>query len=72
MIDHFCTLLSGPCSYDGETMKNAHAGLDIAGKDFFATLELLQAAMRSQGIPFAAQNRLLAPLVAMHRDIIRR
>ena len=72
LADHFCTVLSGPCHYDGETMKNAHAGLDIARKDFLATVELLQAAMDSQGIPFAAQNRLLARLAPMHRDIVSR
>lgn len=72
LADHFCAVLNGPCSYDGETMKNAHAGLDIARKDFLATVELLQAAMDAQGVPFAAQNRLLARLAPMHRDIISR
>lgn len=72
VADHFCVVLSGPCHYDGETMKNAHTGLNITRKDFLATVELLQAAMDSQGIPFAAQNRLLARLAPLHRDIISR
>ena len=72
LADQFCAVLNGPCTYDGETMKNAHAGLDIARKDFLATVELLQAAMDSQGVPFAAQNKLLARLAPMHRDIISR
>lgn len=72
LADHFCVVLKGPCLYDGESMKNAHAGLGIARKDFLATVELLQAAMDGQGIPFGAQNQLLARLAPLHRDIISR
>ena len=40
------------------------------GADFNALVEVLQAAMDAQGIPYAAQNRLLALLAPMHRDVI--
>lgn len=70
LADQFCRLLNGPCTYDGETMKTAHAESPIARKDFLAAVELLQAAMDAQAIPFAAQNRLLALLAPMHRDIV--
>ncbi len=70
LADQFCRLLNGPCTYDGETMKTAHAESAIARKDFLVAVELLQQAMDAQAIPFAAQNRLLALLAPMHRDIV--
>ena len=72
LADQFCRLLNGPCTYDGENMTTAHAELAIERKDFLAAVELLQAAMDAQAIPFAAQNRLLAKLAPMHREIITR
>ena len=70
LADQFCAVMHGPCVYDGETMKNAHAELKITRKDFLALVELLQAAMDKRQIPFVAQNRLLARLAPMHREII--
>ena len=72
LADQFCALLSGPCVYDGETMKKSHQDLNIARKDFLALVELLQQAMDEQGIAFSAQNRLLALLAPMHREVVAR
>ncbi|SEL31802.1 hemoglobin [Roseateles sp. YR242] len=68
----FCELSGGPCKYDGENMKNSHAKLAINKAHFNALVEDLQAAMDAQGVPFIAQNRLLALLAPMHRDVITR
>ncbi len=68
----FCQLSGGPCVYDGETMKNSHAQLALDKADFNALVEDLQLAMDDQRVPFAVQNRLLALLAPMHRDIITR
>ena len=70
LVDQFCVTLGGPCVYKGADMKSSHANLDITKGDFNALVEVLQAAMDAQGIPFAAQNRLLALLAPMHRDVI--
>ncbi|WP_395700307.1 group 1 truncated hemoglobin [Aquabacterium sp.] len=70
LADQFCVVLEGPCVYDGETMKNSHADLKIGRKDFNALVEVLQQAMDARGVPFAAQNQLLARLAPMHRDVI--
>jgi hemoglobin len=51
-------------------MKQAHAGMDINKNNFNALVEVLQQAMEAQGIAFTAQNKLLAKLAPMHRDII--
>jgi hemoglobin len=70
--DQVCFLSGGPCKYEGDTMKAVHAELGIRKADFNRMVEVLQAAMDARGIPFASQNRLLALLAPMHRDIITR
>lgn len=68
--DQFCQLSGGPCKYEGADMKSAHADMQINKGHFHALVEVLQSAMDAQGIPFAQQNRLLALLAPMHRDVI--
>ncbi len=70
--DQVCFLSGGPCKYEGDTMKAVHADLAIRKSDFNVLVEVLQVAMDKRGIPFRAQNRLLALLAPMHRDIITR
>jgi hemoglobin len=70
LVDQFCQALEGPCVYKGVDMKTSHAELDIRKSDFNALVEVLQQAMDAQGIPFREQNRLLAQLAPMHRDVI--
>lgn len=70
LTDQICQLSGGPCKYEGANMKSAHADMDITKGHFNALVEVLQSAMDAQGIPFAQQNRLLALLAPMHRDVI--
>ena len=70
LVLQFCEVSGGPCRRDGPTMKEAHDGMDITRGDFNALVEVLQDAMEAQGVPFRAQNRLLARLAPMHRDIV--
>jgi hemoglobin len=70
LVDQFCVVMGGPCVYKGADMKSAHAAMDITKGDFNALVEVLQQAMDAQGIPFGAQNQLLAKLAPMHRDVI--
>lgn len=72
LFEQFCYLLNGGCDYSGRTMKSAHEDMGIQRADMAALVENLQAAMRREGISFAAQNRLLAKLAPMHRDIVER
>lgn len=66
----FCVVTGGPCVYDGATMKKAHADLGIDKASFNRLVELLQESMDACDIAFADQNRLLARLAPMHRDVI--
>lgn len=70
LTEQLCREAGGPCVYTGAPMKLVHADLGIAKRDFNALVELLQQSMDTKGIPFAAQNRMLARLARMHRDIV--
>lgn len=62
--------MAGPGTYDGRSMQAAHAGAGVNTAHFHALAEALQTAMNKHKVPFAAQNRLLAALAPMHRDVI--
>ncbi len=70
LVDQFCVLIGGPCEYKGADMESTHSNLDITKSDFNALVEVLQQSMDAQGIPFSQQNKLLAKLAPMHRDVI--
>ncbi len=70
LTDQLCQEAGGPCVYKGVPMKLAHEEHDIRRRDFNALVEILQQAMDAKGIPFAAQNGMLARLAPMHREIV--
>lgn len=70
LVAQFCQVSGGPCTYQGPSMAVAHQDFDIRQADFNALVEDLQEALDAQGIRFAVQNRLLAKLAPMHRDIV--
>jgi hemoglobin len=72
LTEQLCQQAGGPCVYKGVPMKEAHEGMDIGRREFNALVEVLQQSMDAQGIPFAAQNAMLARLAPMHRDVINR
>ena len=69
LAEQFCVILGGPCTYSGRDMKSSHAELGIGREHFNALVEDLQQAMDKRGISFRAQNKLLAKLAPMHREI---
>lgn len=70
LVEHFCALTDGPCTYEGQDMKRVHTGLDIKTFQFNALVENLQKSMRDADVPFKTQNRLLAILAPMHSDVV--
>lgn len=70
LVDQFCVILDGPCTYTGRDMASTHKGMGVNRADFNALVEDLQTAMNKHKIPFRAQNKLLAKLAPMHRVII--
>lgn len=70
--EQFCFILNGGCSYSGRDMRTAHRDMGVQQADMGALVENLQSAMTREQVSFAAQNRLLAKLAPMHRDIVTR
>ena len=70
LVEQLCAISGGPCVYKGADMKSSHANLDIKKSDFHALVEVLQQSMDAKGIAFREQNKMLALLAPMNRDII--
>jgi hemoglobin len=65
-------LLDAGVDYTGRDMKAAHKDQGINTAEFSFLVEHLQAAMDKEGVPFRAQNQLLAKLAPMKRDVVVR
>jgi hemoglobin len=72
LTEQICYLLGGPCTYTGRDMRTTHKDLGIQISDQNALVEDLQKSMDAEGVPFRAQNKLLAKLVRMRHDVVRR
>ncbi len=77
LAEQFCYILAGPasaggCDYTGKDMSATHLHQGITPRDFNVLVENLQRAMDKEGVPFAAQNKLLAKLAPMSRQVIER
>ena len=70
--EQFCYILNGGCAYTGRSMQDAHDDLGLQPADMGALVEHLQAAMDAEGVPFRTQNRFLAKLAPMRRDVVTR
>ena len=70
LVLQICELAGGPCVYDGLSMADSHMGQELTTAHFTALVENLRAAMAAEGVGFRAQNRLLALLAPMHRDVV--
>ena len=70
--EQFCQLTGGGCLYHGRSMREAHEALHLDNRQFNALVEGLQHAMDDQDVPFRIQNRLLALLAPMQRDVVTR
>jgi hemoglobin len=69
---YLCRIAGGPCIYKGHSMKQSHQALAITEARFNVVVEDLQLAMDRAGVPFHVQNRLLARLAPLERDIVTR
>ncbi len=70
LAEQFCVILGGECTYSGRDMRTAHAGQNIDRNNFNALVENLQKAMDTHKVPFRSQNKLLAILAPMHREVV--
>lgn len=68
----FCQVAGGPCQFKGHDMTAAHKGLHLTNANFNAVVEDLQDAMDKVGLSTATQNRFLARLAPMQRQVVSR
>ena len=69
LVEQMCELMNGGCKYPGRDMKTSHANMRVNREAFNALVEQFQFAMDKHNVPFSAQNKLLAKLAPMYRDI---
>lgn len=72
ITEHFCHISDGPCTYTGDNMVDIHVGMEINENHFNRTVDLLYGAMEQENIPHHTQNRLIARLAPLRKDIIYR
>lgn len=72
LTDQFCDVLGGGCKYAGKSMKEAHTNMKVATADFNALAEDLQDALSAANVPTYQQNKLIARLAPMHRDMVEK
>jgi hemoglobin len=70
--EQFCYLLAGPCDYTGRDMKSSHKDMGLQTRDLNLLIEHLREAMQAEKISNSSQNRLLAMLAPMHRNVVER
>lgn len=69
LVEQMCEILNGGCRYPGRDMKSSHANMKVNRAAFNALVEQFQIAMDKHKVPFSSQNKLLAKLAPMYRDI---
>ncbi|KPL55622.1 hemin transporter [Prosthecomicrobium hirschii] len=70
LVQQICAGTGGPCLYQGQDMKTAHAGMGIRKVHFTALVQDLQKTLRKFKVPMREQKELLAILGPMQKDIV--
>ncbi|WP_024695137.1 group 1 truncated hemoglobin [Pseudomonas syringae] len=70
LVDKFCAVADGPCTYTGDSLAESHKGQNLSPSDFNALVEDLIAAMDTEKIPVPVQNRFIARLAALRGEVI--
>lgn len=69
LVEQMCELMNGGCKYPGRDMRTTHASMKVNREAFNALVEQFQFAMDKHNVPFSAQNKLLAKLAPMYREV---
>ena len=72
LYTQLCELAAGPCIYDGRSMSEAHSTLSITTAQFNALAEDLYKAFDRVGVGYRTQNKMMALLVPMQKDVVKR
>ena len=72
LVEQICQGTGGPCKYRGKSMKAAHKGMGIGGKDFDALVEDLGKTLNKFKVPEKEQGELVAILGPTKPDIVEK
>jgi hemoglobin len=67
---YLCWISGGGCTWKGDSMKQAHAGLHISDAEMNRFVEQLIEALDRHGVGLREKNELLALLAPEKRDIV--
>jgi hemoglobin len=70
LYEQLCELSGGPCRYTGRDMRTAHAKLKLGAAEFNALADDLYIALGKAGVAYRQQNKLMALLAPMKRQIV--
>ncbi len=70
LIDQVCEAAGGPCTYNGRSMKEAHAGMGVTSGEFDALVEDLVAALNQFKVGKREQDELLGVLGPLKPEIV--
>jgi hemoglobin len=70
LYEQLCELSGGPCRYTGRDMRTSHAKMKLKTAEFNALAEDLYIALGKAGVAYRQQNKLMALLAPMQRDIV--
>jgi len=70
LVAQLCEETGGKCKYKGKNMKAAHAGMGIQPEHFDALVEDLKASLTQANVAQADQDKLIAKLAPMKKQIV--
>lgn len=71
LFEQLCNLTDGGCKYTGRDMYTSHAKLNITNAQFNALAEDLYEAFDRVHVPYRLQNRVVALLAPMQKDVVK-
>jgi hemoglobin len=72
LVDQICQASGGPCTYQGRSMKETHAGMGITNAAFDALVEDLVKTLNEFKVAAKEKTELLSVLGPMRPDIVER
>ena len=69
-VELICALAGGPCYYTGRSMRDSHAGLNITGPEWEASIELTRQALRRNRVASAEDAEFVSLLERYRNDIV--
>ena len=70
LVDQVCEASGGPCKYSGQSMPDAHRGMNITDAEFTALVEDLVKSLDKFKVPAQEKNELLTALGGMKPQIV--